>query len=100
MPYGYGFRGGWGFGFRGGSPPWPYVGLGRGGLPRCWYPDLWAYPQVPYPPFYPGGMPYYHTAPSYTQEHALDFLKEEAQAVRNELAEIERRIQELEVKEG
>lgn len=29
--------GGRGFGFRGSSPPWPYVGLGRGGLPRCGY---------------------------------------------------------------
>ena len=40
MPNGYGrgFGGrGWGFGFRGSSPPWPYVGLGRGGLPRCGY---------------------------------------------------------------
>jgi hypothetical protein len=30
MPFGRGF------GFRGWSPPWPYVGRGRGGLPRCW----------------------------------------------------------------
>jgi len=29
-------RGGRGFGFRGTSPPWPYIGRGRGGLPRCW----------------------------------------------------------------
>jgi len=36
MPNGFG-RGGWGFGFRGSSPPWPFVGLGRGGLPRCGY---------------------------------------------------------------
>lgn len=43
-PYGFG-RGfgrgrgrgfGRGFGFRGYSPPWPYVGLGRGGLRRGW----------------------------------------------------------------
>ncbi|MFC2062459.1 hypothetical protein ACFLS8_00710 [Chloroflexota bacterium] len=26
-----------GFGFRGSSPSWPYVGRGRGGLPRCRY---------------------------------------------------------------
>ena len=40
MPNGYGRgfrRRGWGFGFRGSSPPRPYVGLGRGGLPRCGY---------------------------------------------------------------
>jgi hypothetical protein len=40
MPFGRGrgFGRGWGrgFGFRGYSPPWPYVGLGRGGLPRGW----------------------------------------------------------------
>ncbi|SIN66886.1 hypothetical protein SAMN05444368_0981 [Acetomicrobium flavidum] len=36
MPRGFG-RGGCGFGFRGQSPAWPYVGMGRGGLPRCWY---------------------------------------------------------------
>jgi len=47
MPYGRGFGtgagagwgrgGGYDFGFRGSSPPWPYVGRGRGGLPRCGY---------------------------------------------------------------
>ena len=34
---GSGGGGGMGFGFRGSSPPWPYVGRGRGGLPRCGY---------------------------------------------------------------
>jgi hypothetical protein len=29
---------GQGFGFSGSSPPWPYVGRGRGGKPRCQYP--------------------------------------------------------------
>ena len=37
MPYGGYFGGGMGFGFRGSSPPWRYVGRGRGGLPRCGY---------------------------------------------------------------
>ena len=53
---GFGFRGGMGFGFRGSSPPWPYVGLGRGGLPRCGYflsgaagaPTAWPYQPAPY----------------------------------------------------
>lgn len=41
-----------GFGFRGWSSPWPYVGLGRGGLPRCWaIPPFWG---VPYS--YPCGV--------------------------------------------
>ena len=54
---GFGFRGGMGFGFRGGSPPWPYVGWGRGGLPRCGYflsgaggaLGGWPYQQFSYP---------------------------------------------------
>ena len=29
-----------GFGFGGSSPPWPYFGRGRGGLPRCAHPGL------------------------------------------------------------
>lgn len=70
MPNGYGFgRGGrgWGmgYGFRGSSPPWPYVGLGRGGLPRCGYflseaagvPVGLPYQQGPYPG-YPGVAPF------------------------------------------
>ena len=62
---GYGFRRGMGFGFRGSSPPWPYVGLGRGGLPRHEYflsgaaemPMAWPYQQTPYPP-YSGAAPF------------------------------------------
>jgi len=69
MPNGYGRgfgRGGWGFGFRGSSPPWPYVGLGRGGLPRCGY-FLSGAAGMPAPPGYPsygspGAMPYERTA--------------------------------------
>mgnify|MGYP000731119775 CR=1 FL=1 len=61
---GFGFRRGMGFGFRGSSPPWPYVGLGRGGLPRCGYflsgaagiPAAWPYQQPPYP-FYAATTP-------------------------------------------
>ena len=107
--------GGYGFGFRGASPPWPYVGRGRGGLPRCWYPGAFMAPaywpgSVPYlsyggawlPPFHggypaPGAMPY---APTMTREQELDFLKEEANAVKGQLEEIEARIKELEAKEG
>jgi len=110
MPNGFGFRGGWGFGFRGSSPPWPYVGRGRGGLPRCWYfgppvaPPYWPgmqAGQVPYPPyatpFYgatpaPGATPF---APQMTKEQELDFLRSEAQAVKEQLGEIEARISEL-----
>ena len=63
MPNGFGRgRGGWGFGFRGSSPPWPFVGIGRGGLPRCGY-FLSGAAGMPAPPSYPpyaspGVMPY------------------------------------------
>jgi len=74
MPNGFGRggfgRGGGGFGFRGSSPPWPFVGLGRGGLPRCGYflsgaagmPMSPGYPSPGAVPYggspYTGGMPY------------------------------------------
>lgn len=92
---GFGFRGGMGFGFRGSSPPWPYVGLGRGGLPRCWYPGLYTTP-----PFY-GGYPAWDVMtypPQTTPEQELDFLREEASALSKQLEEIEVRIKELEAK--
>ena len=59
MSYGRGFgrgRGGGfgrGFGFRGYSPPWPYIGRGRGGLPRGW-----AYAAPGFTPYAPYGSPY------------------------------------------
>lgn len=84
---GFGRRGGAGLGFRGTSPSWPYVGRGRGGLPRCWYPGLWG--AVPYPTTAP-----YWSAP--TQEEEMGFLKNQADMMKQHLEEIERRIQELE----
>ena len=111
MPNGFGrgrgmgrsFRGGMGFGFRGSSPPWPYVGLGRGGLPRCGYflsgasgiPAAWPYQQ----PFYAAPPPTSGVAP-FTPQMAkgqeLDFLRSEAEAIKGQLEEIEARIQQLE----
>jgi len=88
MSYGYGM----GFGFRGSSPPWPYVGRGRGGLPRCWHPGLsegavsYATPRAAYR----------QSAP--TREEELGFLKEQSDVVKHEMEDIERRIQELEQK--
>lgn len=112
MPNGFGFRGGWGFGFRGSSPPWPYVGLGRGGLPRCWYflgptgaPAAPSYWQPPYPSHgWDWGMPYGAAAapgatpfaPQTTKEQELDFLRSEAEAVNEQLEQIEAKISELE----
>jgi len=123
MPNGYGRgfgRGGWGFGFRGSSPPWPYVGLGRGGLPRCGY-FLSGAAGMPAPPGYPsygspGAMPYGGTAypgampyggyagapmgadpyaPQMTREQELDFLRKQAGALESELDVIMKRLEEL-----
>jgi NAD-dependent dihydropyrimidine dehydrogenase PreA subunit len=90
---GFGRRGGAGLGFRGTSSPWPYIGRGRGGLPRCWYPGLRG-----------GATPYiapseasYWAAP--TTEGDLGFLKNQADIMKSQLEEIEHRIQELEKKD-
>jgi hypothetical protein len=128
MPNGYGRgfgRGGWGFGFRGSSPPWPYVGIGRGGLPRCGY-FLSGVAGMPAPPGYPsygspGATPYYGGmaypgampyggyagapmgampgadpyAPQMTREQELDFLRNQAGALESELDVIMKRLEEL-----
>ena len=116
---GAGFGGGMGFGFRGSSPPWPYVGIGRGGLPRCGYflsgaagvPPAGTYQQFPYGAQVgygsaPGPDPFYTTAPPATgyapfapqmpPEQELDFLKSEAEAIKGQLEQIESRMRDLE----
>jgi hypothetical protein len=104
MNYGRGFGGGMGFGFRGSSPPWPYVGRGRGGLPRCGYfvnpagvPPAWSYQPGPYPYYGTQSAPTYppFTA-SMSREEELSHLKNEAEAIQNELERIESRMSELE----
>jgi len=132
MPNGYGRGfgrgrrgGGWGFGFRGSSPPWPYVGLGRGGLPRCGY-FLSGAAGMPVPPAYgpygspwttpyygemayPGAMPYGYTgapmggvpgtdpyAPQMTREQELDFLRSQAEAIKGQLEQIDARMRDME----
>jgi hypothetical protein len=122
MPFGRGF------GFRGWSPPWPYVGLGRGGLPRCWaYAPFWgapyphgmpyAYDIVTYPygwgmgspsysPIYPYGYPagYPHTPSPWgspygspmTPEGEKEWLKSQADSIRQQIDQINSRIMELE----
>ena len=99
---GFGLRGGMGFGFRGSSPPRPYVGIGRGGLPRCGYflsgagaPAPWPYP----PTFYQGtaAAPGYASySPQMTREEELDFLKDQAEAIKSQLGEIESKMRDLE----
>ena len=86
MQYGYGR----GFGFRGASPSWPYVGRGRGGLPRCWHPGLWG--AAAYSP----SAPYW---PVPAREEELGFLKDQADVMKSQLEDIERRIQEMDKKD-
>ena len=111
---GFGFRGGMGFGFRGSSPPWPYVGIGRGGLPRHEYflssameaPGQWPYQQAPYPdsPEFAVGHPPYAApafsnapfSPQVNPEQELDFLKNQAEAIKGQLEQIETRMRDLE----
>lgn len=82
MTYGYGR----GFGFRGGSPAWPYVGRGRGGLPRCWSPDLPRFP-------FHGNMPS-------SREEQIGFLKTQADILRHQVEDIEDRIESLHEEEA
>ena len=79
---------GYGFGFRGASPAWPYAGRGRGGLPRCWYPGASGRGAANATPLVASSPP--------SPEEELDFLKEQSNAMKHEMEEIERRIQELE----
>ena len=98
----FGYRGGWGFGFRGSSPPWPYVGRGRGGLPRCSYflGQTGAPVASGYAPLYGRAwdMPYAPApfSPQMTRKQDLDFLRNEAEAAKEQLEQIEARIIELE----
>ena len=82
---GVGSRGGMGFGFRGSSPPWPYVGRGRGGLPRCGY--------------FLSGVAGTSPAASAAPEQELAALNDQAQAIKAQLDQIETRIREIKSKE-
>jgi hypothetical protein len=93
---GMGYGRGMGFGFRGYSPPWPYVGIGRGGLPRCWayggYSSAAAYgPATPYSP----GPWAFGRAP-YSAPDEIRFLNDQAAMIKEELEAIDARIKELE----
>lgn len=95
---GRGPGGGMGLGFRGSSPPWPYVGLGRGGLPRCGYFFSGAVAPVYQPP--PTAQAAYRPfSPQMTKEEELSYLKGQAEGIKGELDEIESRMRDLESKE-
>jgi hypothetical protein len=94
--------GGAGLGFRGSCPPWPYVGRGRGGLPRCGY--YFGDARAPVSGFYqkqffnpgmppaPGYVPY---SPQMTREEELNYMKDQAEALRDELKQLETEIGKL-----
>lgn len=100
---GYSSGGGAGMRFRGASPPWPYIGRGRGGLPRCGY--FFSRVNIPVQPLYqaspvypgaqaaPGYMPY---SSRMTRDEELNYLKDEAEAIKGQLEEIESRMRDLE----
>ena len=94
---GRGQRGGMGLGFRGGSPPWPYVGLGRGGLPRCGYYFRSAVAPAYQPPTRAQAAYRPFSAPM-SKEEELSYLKDQAQAVKEQLDSIESRMHDLEAK--
>ena len=96
MPYGYGF------GSRRASPPWPYVGRGRGGLPRCWYPDVYSAPA-----YWPGAAaytpyaaPWAPATPGAGRDREVEFLRQETAAAKDALDSMEARIRELESKQS
>lgn len=95
MPKASGF--GRGFGFRGYSPPWPYVGRGRGGLPRCWAYTPYDYYEGGYPYSgnlqFPGASPFESSVPP---EQELTFLKNQAEILRKQLEYIVARVEDLE----
>ncbi len=93
---------GMGLGFRGSSPPWPYVGIGRGGLPRC---RAYAGCGAARTPYAPGmvppaagtrGMGRDPYAAPYSGQEEIRFLKDRAEMIRQELESIDSRVQELE----
>ncbi|MFC1909872.1 rRNA methyltransferase [Chloroflexota bacterium] len=79
---GRGQGGGIGLGFKGSSPPWPYVGRGRGGLPRCAY--------------YFGGQATTPVAQQFSTAGNTSTLREQADALRKKLEMIEAKLRDLE----
>lgn len=90
-----GKRRGVGLGFRGSSPPWPYVGLGRGGLPRCGHFFRGAV-APPYQPLTRAQAAYRPFSARMSKEEELGYLKDQAQAVKEQLDRIESRMHDLE----
>jgi hypothetical protein len=79
-------------GGRGFCSPWGRGALQRYGLPR-W--TGYAYPNYGPRPFFPGVSPF---APRMDREQETNFLKSEAEALREHLKELEARIDQLSTK--
>jgi len=69
-----------GFGFRGISPDWPYIGRGRGGLPRC--ARYLGSTDSPGPALYPGPA----------RDDAADNIRRQIEALQAQLNDIEARM--------
>jgi hypothetical protein len=82
---GRGQRTGMGFGFKGSSPPWPYVGRGRGGLPRCGY-------------YLNRGENASKATQPFSSAADTSSLREQAEALRKELEMVETKLRDLESK--
>jgi hypothetical protein len=79
---GQGNKTGMGFGFQGSSPPWPYVGRGRGGLPHCQYPGLSRLAFTP-------------TSTELPKEDKISLLKSQVEATKRILDDMENRLRDL-----
>ena len=90
------YRYGRGFGFRGSSPPWPYVGRGRGGLPRCGYPETGKESITAVPYTTPSASTY---GPASSREEEIAAMRDQTDGMKLQLKDILSRIQELEKKE-
>jgi hypothetical protein len=78
---------GLGFGFHGQSPEWPYIGRGRGVQPRCAH--------------YTHGVGrglsrFYPQADTATRQDEIVRLKDQAEALRQQLSGIEARLRQVE----
>ncbi len=95
--FGRGNSFGQGFGFRRYSPPWPYVGRGRGGLPRCQAYGPYDYYETGYP--YSGNFQFAGNLPfgsAVLPDQELAFLKNQAEILRQQLEYIVTRVEDLE----
>ena len=78
------YRSGKGFGFRGPSHSWPYIGRGRGGLPRCCDPELWSRTD--------------YTEPVSSRVDEVESTKDLVDSLKQQIENIESRLQGLEKK--